>query len=156
ILHLTLASLDIRGKIVTAKALAHQIDEIDSPGFYDRVEELLNYVDNELRPERNRYVHDNWSIAGSAAMRMRLAPKITRPQARQRDLTMWSGRRYPSITAALAFVKNLQLADGDLVQLDNHIAWMVSQRDLQPGSPQPLLPEWQSLAHRDWREPSKR
>lgn len=154
ILHITLSQMDVRQKIATSKVLAHHINTPDSPNFYDQTASLLNYLDNTVRPERNRYVHDYWSVEGEEIIRAKFGAKVHRPQSRQRILSMWSERRYKNLDAAQAFIENLGLAYEDLVELDNHIAWLMSRRDSLSTHQQPLPPEWRSLTHHDWRDPS--
>lgn len=155
ILHLTLSNMDPREKTATAKALAHKVNTTDSPDFYEKADALLNHLDNILRPERNRYVHDIWAHDGQSFVRLKLGARVIRPQARQRELHLWTERRYENVKAIRGFVTNLELAQLDLIDLDNHIAWLMGQRE-QPGAHrQPLPREWRSLAHRDWREPDK-
>lgn len=154
ILHLTVSHMDARQKIATAKVLAHHVQTPHSPTFYEQAESLLNYLDNVARPERNRYVHDYWTSDGAEVVRVRYGPKVHRPSSRERSLSQWTERRYPSLEAIHAFAKNLELVYRDLVDLDNHIAWLVGQRDSPGPHQQPLPQEWQSLGHRDWREPN--
>jgi hypothetical protein len=146
ILHTTLASMDSREKVATAKALAHSVNTSDSPDFYERTEELLNYVDNVLRPERNRYIHDLWEIDGKAIIRLKIGARVIRPRPRKRELQLWTQRTYQSIESIREFVTTLELAYRDLVELDNHIAWLCGQRERRASHLQPLPREWRSLA----------
>jgi hypothetical protein len=52
------SNLEIRSKIQTLKALAFERRQSDE--WFDDLSRLLNVVDNELRPERNKYVHGHW------------------------------------------------------------------------------------------------
>jgi hypothetical protein len=151
VLHITISNEDIRQKFATAKLLAHMIEYESSPKFYEKVEKLLNYLDNVARPERNRYVHDDWSHDGNEIIRSRLGAKIERVQSRQRSIALWTERRFPSIEAIESFVTNLEDAHLDLAELDNHIAWLTEQNGQPPKHPQPLPLEWKSLTHHESR-----
>ncbi len=54
-----------------------------SDEWYDRLKEVINRSDNELRNERNRMVHDQWSEAQTEIIRRTSMAKIVREQARQ-------------------------------------------------------------------------
>ncbi len=41
----------------------------------------MNYIDDELRNLRNRYVHDPWSHDHRGVIRITISPRITKPQA---------------------------------------------------------------------------
>ena len=156
VLHIALTNMELREKIATAKALAHGVTTPDSPDLYDRTETLLNHMDNVLRSERNRYVHDYWQHDGEEIVRLKQGTRVIRPQSRQTALYLWTARRYEGVEAIRGLVTNLEFTQLDLIDLDGHIAWLVGQKE-QPGSHrQPLPPEWRSLAHRDWREPNTR
>jgi len=147
VLHITLSQMDLRLKIKSALALAHNIETPLSPKYYDRVEKLLNHVDNVARPERNRYIHDYWSYEDGTVRRSKLGAVVRRPQARERTLDLWTDKSFPNIEATRSFATSLELIYSDLVTLDNHLAWLCVQQ-VTPGShAQPLPEEWQSLAH---------
>lgn len=52
----------------------------------DEVIETVDYIDNTLRPRRNRLVHDQWADERGSrqAQRIQVAPKVVRPQAKKR------------------------------------------------------------------------
>lgn len=75
------SNIDFREKIQIAIALGHK--RKCSNAWFENLLEQLNYIDNELRPERNRMVHDNWDWAGPEIVRRQYATKLKRLQARQ-------------------------------------------------------------------------
>jgi len=155
-LRVLVAHMDPRDRIAAAKSLASHIKTPASPFFYDRVAELLNHVDNEVRPERNRYVHDSWSSSGRGGVtRIALAPKVLK-QAKPHDRVwaMYAERPYRSTRAVEKFVAHLELVYDDLVELDNHLAWLVGALETPSGSLQPLPKAWRSFSHHGWRDPS--
>jgi hypothetical protein len=115
----------------------------------------MNYLDNDVRPERNRYIHDSWMGDGKSARRTNRSPKIERTQSRTSVLQLWTEREYPDVEQVGHFVRNLELLWDDLCLLDGHIAWLTDELKRPSGFQQPLPQEWRSLAHRDWRAPSK-
>lgn len=155
-LNLILSTADIRQTIAIVKLLAHHVNSPRSPNFYDKVETLMNYLDNEARSERNRFVHDSWVKDREGVIRANLGPKVRRPQSHQRVIEWQVARPYKDLAAMQEFVKNLELACDDLAALD----WHASDLSFAKGQPeeyvQPLPQEWQSLAHRDWQPPDKR
>ena len=155
LLALVLDTADIRQKVSITKLLAHHVKNPNSPDFFERVEKIMNYLDNEVRPERNRYIHDTWYLSAGTVIRRDNSPKIQRVQSRQTVLNKWTDRVYADIGQIREFMKNLEFLYDDLALLEGHLAWLSVVRERPPEFPQPLPQVWQSLVHRDWREPSK-
>ena len=145
VLHFTLSHMDVRQLIATAKSLATHVYDEHSPAFYERAEIILNFVDNDLRPERNRYVHDLWAVEGATISRSRLEPKIHRPQSRTRAFSTYAISRYSDLAAVRSLGDTLEQTYQDLAELDNHIAWLCEQRQASPTFQQPLPEEWKSI-----------
>ena len=142
-LHIALTNMDLRQRIATAKAFASQAPTAN-PTFYDRFEGLLNRVDNEFRNERNRYVHDLWEIGEDQASIERFHQRtiVSRPQSRQRELSIGTTKAYASIVEVEAFVATLEQSFRDLCEFDSETATMASelerlealQKSIPPGS----------------------
>lgn len=155
-LHVSLVNTDIRVKISTAKALAYKIDTPLSPNLHERTEALLNFVDNSLRNERNRYVHDAWTIDDANEIwRRKPGAVVRKTQANKRELFMFSARRFKDTEELGRFIEALESTYDDLVTLDNHLAWLLENVRRPKGSQQPLPQEWTSFAHRDWLQRDK-
>jgi hypothetical protein len=77
-------NMDLRGKIQAIKALAY----VKSPfkEWLNKVVLLLDYIDNDLRPRRNRVVHDHWVTPGGRLTRVERKTKVIHPQAFQNQL----------------------------------------------------------------------
>lgn len=79
--------LDIRDKTQIVKILAYHryhksmLHSI-SMDLFERLERLLNRIDNDLRPARNMIIHYKWVQKGF----LNVTLKIMRPQSRQRGL----------------------------------------------------------------------
>lgn len=75
------------GRISMIRALAH-IKKMDDKWFHE-LDCLLTRIDQEYRPQRNRFVHDSWSAAPSdnpmfsAAFKTRYRTRIYRSQSHQ-------------------------------------------------------------------------
>ncbi|MER8426509.1 hypothetical protein [Mesorhizobium sp. M1403] len=154
-LNTVLLGMDFRAKITTAKALAHHVDVEESADFYERLEELLNHIDNTLRTERNRYVHDTWHIDGQSAIRSKIGAVVRKTQSHQRELFLQSDRVFADIAEVRSFVSTLELAYDDLATLDNHISWLISHKEQPSRFRQPLPQQWRSLPHREKPESKK-
>ena len=127
-LHIALTNMDLRQRIATAKALASQAPTANAT-FYDRLERLMNRVDNELRNERNRYVHDLWAIGDDEKTIERFQQRtiVTRPQSRQRELSIGTTKPYASLVEVEAFVLQLEQAYHDICDFDAETATMASE-----------------------------
>lgn len=127
-LHIALTNMDMRQRIAAAKAFASQAPTANA-NFYDRLEAALNRVDNELRLERNRYVHDLWSIGDDQKTIERFQQRtiVTRPQSRQRELSIGTTKPYASVEEVEAFVVKLEEAFYELCRFDDETATMASE-----------------------------
>lgn len=79
------ASADQRGKVelIRAAAFVHKIDD----KWFKKLEAVLDEIDRELRPKRNRFVHDVWIRPSGRLERLTKRTKFTRPQAFARTLS---------------------------------------------------------------------
>jgi hypothetical protein len=80
--------IDIRDQIQAAKIGA--INRCPNGVFLDIVIECLDYINNDLRIARNRFVHDIWVPAddGKGAIKLNLTPKPTKVGG-VRDIQPW-------------------------------------------------------------------
>lgn len=124
-LHIALSNMELRQRIATAKAFASQAPTAEKT-FYDRFERVLNRVDNELRTERNRYVHDYWDIGDDQTTIERFQQRtiVTRPQSRQRELQIGTSKTYASAQEVERFVDELYQTYMELSELDSETAAM--------------------------------
>jgi hypothetical protein len=155
ILHIALSNEDLRLKVATVKVLAHKIESVNSPQFYERVEQILNYLDNDLRLERNRFVHDGWTDEAPEIIRFSLGAKVRRTQSRKSEVVIYTEKRFSNISEIEDFVTKLEIIYDDLVTLDGHIAWLTGQKEQPPTHFQPLPQVWRSFVHRDLHDASK-
>jgi hypothetical protein len=127
-LHIALTNMGIRERIATAKAFASQAPTAE-PGFYSRLESLLNRLDNELRSERNRYVHDLWMLsdAGNGIERIQQRTIVTRPQSHQISLEIDTIKAFDSIENVEAFVSDLEKMHHSLVEIDGEVSGMAER-----------------------------
>lgn len=110
------ADLDLRANIAVAKTLAHQVS--DRPGFFERIETALNIVNNELRNERNRYVHDIWHLIGDQPFRYKAGAAIRRQKGSGDSVLEFGTRKtFSSVTEADAFADAIHSKRVDLINL---------------------------------------
>ena len=114
-------------RIALTKALAHAVN--DPPDYYARLERTLNVLDNALRIERNRFIHDSWHFHGSEIIRFAEGPKVVRPQAHRREISMGVKKNYANIEAVRAFHEELVTTRNCLVDLDNELASLMNEQD---------------------------
>lgn len=84
--HCITANTDIRDKIEMLKGIAFLRKPSDA--WFEEMLTTLNTIDNDLRPKRNRYVHDVW-LDGDAKSTKKMTRKtiISKPQAFKRALS---------------------------------------------------------------------
>jgi len=85
--------------IVTANASLHEkLEMLKALAFARKrdadwsyaVEQLTNVIDGDLRPERNRLIHDSWHNAANDIIRRTRKTKIKKPAANQRELIIFT------------------------------------------------------------------
>lgn len=116
----TVVNMEMRQKTLTAKALAHSITTPSD--FYDRTEKLMNHIDNELRPERNRYFHDYWDYSSDTISRVRFGAKVERPQSRTRTLRITQNTSFQSVNEVAELDRRIEAAYHALTDLDSELA----------------------------------
>jgi hypothetical protein len=82
---LVLRCFDFRDQLAAIKVGVASMPTL-SEMVVDEIIEVVDYVDNTLRPRRNRFVHDQWidQRGLSEAFRVQVKPKVVRPQSRKR------------------------------------------------------------------------
>jgi nitrite reductase/ring-hydroxylating ferredoxin subunit len=105
---MALSHADIRQKIAATKAIAGGSVMPEKP--YATLERLLNRIDNELRVERNRCIHDMWDIEEGKITRTRGGAKIVRPQSHKRELQMEHTTEFASPAEVSKFAETLKEA----------------------------------------------
>lgn len=81
------ANMDIRDKIDLLKALgfANKPDQ----EWYDEFARTLNIVNGDLRPRRNRYVHDIWTVEDEQILKITMKTKIANiPPSGEKELVL--------------------------------------------------------------------
>lgn len=81
--HIATGIIDLSRKCELVKALSF-IQDLKA--VHDRLVKILNFVDNTLRPIRNRYVHDCYDLLGGRATRTVYKAKIVNVQAFKKEL----------------------------------------------------------------------
>ena len=124
-LHIALSNMDIRDRIATAKAFASQAPTANKT-FYNRFEKLLNRLDNELRIERNRYVHDLWMIGDDDQTIERFQQRtiVTRPQSHKPEMHIGTKKPFASVEEVEAFTHEIEAVWRELVEIDNETCTM--------------------------------
>ncbi|MGA7264382.1 MAG: hypothetical protein WA709_07980 [Stellaceae bacterium] len=81
-------NMDFREKLAVIKSVGFEI--MPSPEWFDELEQTTKEIDQKLRPERNRMIHDLWIFhfeKEKPMVRFGLTPKLRRPQSRRRVQT---------------------------------------------------------------------
>ena len=107
----------------------------------DEVIETVDYIDNVLRPRRNRVIHDLWEDeAGSKhALRMSTAPKVVRPQARARRI-VWLEAEPELFTDVFYSAKVIGLHAGYVARLTTYLRTPTGREFLELTSRRPERP----------------
>jgi hypothetical protein len=80
------ADADMRSRIAMLKGVAF-VRKPDNK-WYDAFCAVLNRIDNEMRTERNRYIHDLWLHANlETAVKRSFKVEVSKSQAFRRELT---------------------------------------------------------------------
>lgn len=80
-------TMDVRDRVSLCAALGYKMAPKE-PWFREMIA-LHNHATNELRNQRNRLLHDAWSIDGPRlARRSSSKPRLARPQSRELELVL--------------------------------------------------------------------
>jgi hypothetical protein len=100
--------LDFRDRIKATRIGAVATSEAP-PEWAEELVEALNYIDNDLRPMRNRYVHDLWrSHDDGSVLRLTAAPALYRAQARQAYSVRYGDITTESIKAVRVLIHDVK------------------------------------------------
>ncbi len=144
--------LDFRSKLQTLLPMGFA--RKPTAEWYASLEKLVNHIDNDLRPERNRMIHDMWSgpFDGSGkSLRMQMTARVVNEQSRTKVLKLALtktvtaediGRLYQKVIAATSSVNDLWQTYLTLAPLQNkHVARVLLDRQTRVGiSPAPKYP----------------
>src|SRR5271168_4250949 len=89
--------------------------------FLDRIISSLDYIDNELRTTRNRFIHDIWAPAedGTGAIKVDLTPKAkTAASSGERTIQLWDN--------AYLSIAEVQEVTADIINERDHLAKIVN------------------------------
>lgn len=75
------AGMDIRDKVQAVRALAYLRKPNDR--WFKTMLSILDYIDNDLRVRRNRYIHDGWYIPEGKLTRFQKQIKLEKPNSFQ-------------------------------------------------------------------------
>jgi hypothetical protein len=88
-------NMDFRNKLkalLTLGFVRKPSDEKPSNEWYSNLESVVNEIDNDLRPERNRMVHDSWHPGEDDVLRITHNAKVAREQAFKMSLQFGTGK----------------------------------------------------------------
>ena len=135
--NILMGTLDFRGKLQALIPLAFSKKRNDA--WFERLHEEVNNIDNALRTERNRMVHDFWTIEpGSPARRMQLAPKVVKDQ-RDKKLTLANVKPVTPNEITLLIVR-IAKAGGAIDLLFEEYRGQPTWPRIQPAPPPPGNP----------------
>lgn len=137
VVDIIVAHADIRDRISIAKIFASQ-SFLGMP-LYNRFEAHLNRIDNELRLERNRFIHDDWMVTEQETVRTLRRPKVVRPQAFQVEVAWDTSKTFERIEDVEAFATEIQDAISTLIGLIDEIEASYQQRFRRGEPPEPTL-----------------
>lgn len=115
------ANMDFRNKLKAIKLLSFKLRRSDD--WFEQLSTLINRIDNELAPARNRMIHDEWSIAVThpptteSIVRTTVRASLKRPQAFQPQRFSASETVTIKPSDIWKLVENVKIAYGDLVGL---------------------------------------
>ncbi len=113
-------NMDMRDKVKALLAVGFVKKPSDD--WYTELKTLVDQIDNDLRPQRNRMVHDSWHNAGDEAFRLTTYAKVSYVQARELALHFGEGKLTTPVDIGVLFIKVLA-AGGHLDDLlDQYIA----------------------------------
>lgn len=83
-------NMSFRDKLAALRTLGFVRKPSDE--WYSNLESAVNEIDNDLRPERNRMVHDSWHPGEDDMLRVTHSAKVIREQAHKMALQYGTGK----------------------------------------------------------------
>lgn len=110
-----LTNMDFREKLASITALGFH--KKPSADWFTELREVVNDLDNNLRPLRNRYVHDHWLAGGDqGVIKFSMKTSVYYEQARTLALRLFEMKPVPAVDVFVLTVKVLAAA-GRLMDL---------------------------------------
>lgn len=134
--NVVIGALDFRTKLAAVLPLA--FDRKPNPKWYDDVEKIINHIDNVLRPERNRIIHDAWvSFPDRTSHRLRIQGKVVNTQAFQKEIRLSDIRPFTPRDVGLLYAQMIRAGDAirHLTFDDKPLPHKLSARPSPPKSP---------------------
>lgn len=109
-----ISNSSMRDKVTNIKLLAYKKKPSDV--WFSKIKKQIEIIDNDLRPLRNRYVHDYWLASSQKIIQINHTTKLYKPQSRQFSLKYYDAVETP-ISELLAFQVRLLAPAGHLRNL---------------------------------------
>lgn len=109
---LILGALDFRAKLTMLLPIGFKRKPTEH--WYESLEKLVNHIDHDLRPERNRIIHDYWTQVPTADSpegvphRITLIGRVIRPQARLQELKLGEVKPFTAKDVGVLYVSIIQ------------------------------------------------
>jgi hypothetical protein len=135
ILATALSHMEFREITALVKTLIVAVD-LPQP-LAKRITTALNQADNEIRSERNRYIHDQWQIFEDRVERFQPGSRTFKPQAFQAEWDFGRIKVFDSIPEMQRFVLEIRDADLHLASLWEELENFVREQRRPSQSPLP-------------------
>lgn len=125
VLRLMLANMGQRELFATVKALAFNASQNH---IFPKLEPLINELDNQIRAERNRIIHDSWYATGETASRTSRGAKIINAGPRNRVLRIQHVVKYASFDELEAVLKRMKAVYSELDAIRLEIGTLLAEK----------------------------
>jgi len=85
-----ITAMSFRAKLNALRVLG--FDKRPDETWFSELQDVINEIDNDLRPDRNRYIHDYWLASSEKVMHVQHKPRLVREQARKLAIQFHSSR----------------------------------------------------------------
>ncbi len=134
--NVVISSLDMRGKMQAILPIAFSKKRSDS--WFSQLQTEINEIDNKLRPERNRLIHDYWIVMPDTVHRMQHTATVVRDQRTQ--LLKLAEHVPVSVGDLLALQIKIAKASGRIQELADQYAGRPTLREIFGKQPLPRSP----------------
>jgi hypothetical protein len=130
-LNLILINMGQRQLFAAVKALAF---EASPDGLFVKLEPVLNELDNVIRPERNRYMHDSWEVAEAGVERTTRSTKIVNNHG-VKELRITERKPYATFQEIDHLAGRTKLLFAQLEEIYDSLTEMIAERLIRPEGP---------------------
>lgn len=141
-----IGDMDARRLLEVGRRLIHQIDDDRFPNLFKDVSELFSHINDKVRNERNRWIHDVWFPYGDEVYSYDSRTTFKKVPHGKHAMLRLRKRRFDSFEELDLVLEWFHLVYRDVQTAENAINWLASDDVETEFTPLPTLGNWASVS----------